>query len=961
MQTRLADLAAAGVSLFTQDSRLMKLRFSASSGLGEEALLAHRLVGEESLSAGYRHTLDCLSPDTQLELKRFLGQPAEISLRLPDGGHRLFTGLVTHAAQAGADGGFARYVLTLEPALALLAHRRNSRVFQDKSVPQIVCALLDEHLAANPAFPGVFQYHSLLSQDYPVRSYCLQYRETDLAFIERLLAEEGISYRYQHGPDPDTSIRRAHASGRSEDTLPQHTLILFDRNADLPPVRADAPEPSRRASPCRPVLRFHRSDGVETDDAIDTWTAERQLQSGKSTLASYDYQAVATHVGSDDSRLEHGERGTPLADGLEDYDPQTGYYGQDSAELTRYSALRQQAKDLAGKTFHGAGTVRHLMPGSWFELAEHPIHDWDGPEDRQFIVTGLTFSAENNLLADLGPEAKQSLGRLLHRAVDGTTPASRNTPPYRNTFRAVRRHVPIVPAYQQTTHQKPTAHGLTTATVVGPAGEEIYTDAHGRIKLQFHWQRKQDHPAGGADLDDHSLTWVRVAQPSAGAAWGTQYIPRIGQEVVVDFIEGDIDRPLVTGVVHNGTHRPPAFSGVGSLPANKTLSGHQSKEYKGNRYNELLFDDSTHEIRTKLSSEHGKTQLNQGFLIHPRSDGRGEPRGEGFELRTDQHGAIRAAQGLFLTTEAQPGASGPQLARPHAQSQLDAAYQLTQSLAEVATRQGADRLEHGPEPIAPDNAKEAPTRAGHLDHHVEALKAWAAGTNTDREAKTAQDEAGRQPLLVLSAPAGIAAITGQNLSLSAGTNLDCTAQRDTNQTSGRRWLANVGQHISLFVNGVKDKIALKLIAAHGKIQVQAQHGPLEATAQDDLTITSTQGKVVVAAQDELLLTAGGGYLRLKDGNIDIHCPGTVSIRGALHRFEGPDSLARAMNTWPSNNFDEEFILRWPFGEQPVKNRRFRLTRDDGTVIDGMTDAEGRTGLQRSLFVESLDFKILPEV
>ena len=626
MYATLADLAASGVSLFGQGSRLLKLRFAESSGFEAETLLPHRLTGEEGLSVGYRYVLECLSADTHLELKSLLGQPAEISLLLPDSGARLLCGLVTQASQAGADGGFARYVLTLEPALSTLRHRRNSRVFQDKTVPQIVTCILDEHLAGNAAFPGTFQYRSLLTKDYPVRSYCLQYRETDLAFIERLLAEEGINYSYSHGPEPETSLKAGSKSSRRRarderdepDALPQHTFILFDRNDDLPGCRSESDDDEESASDARSrdirnILRFHRTDGVETDDAIDVWTAKRRIQSGKSTLASYDYQAVSTHVGEDDTRINHGEAGTPLTDGFEDYDAQTGYYGSDPDEMARYTALRQQAKDLASKTFQGEGTVRHLVPGTWFELGDHPIHDQDGPEDRQFIVTQLSFTAENNLLGERSGEAKQALSGLLNRQ-GGIHPAtaSQNTPPYRNTFTAVRRYIPLVPEYQQTAHQKPTAKGLTTATVVGPEGEEIFTDEHGRIRIQFHWQRKQDHPEGGADRDDHSSTWVRVATPSAGAAWGTQFIPRIGQEVVIDFVEGDIDRPLVTGVVHNGTHHPPSFSGVGSLPANKTLSGHKSKEYKGSRYNELLFDDSTGEIRTKLSSEHGKTQLNQG-------------------------------------------------------------------------------------------------------------------------------------------------------------------------------------------------------------------------------------------------------------------------------------------------------------------------------------------------------------
>jgi len=347
---------------------------------------------------------------------------------------------------------------------------------------------------------------------------------------------------------------------------------------------------------------------------------------------------------------------------------------------------------------------------------------------------------------------------------------------------------------------------------------------------------------------------VRVAYPGAGAAWGDQYIPRIGQEVTVSFLENDIDRPLVTGVVYNGTHRPPTFSGAGTLPANKTLSGHKSKEYKGSRYNELLFDDSTGEIRTKLSTEHGKTQLNQGFLIHPRTEGKGEPRGEGFELRTDNHGAIRAAQGLFLTTEAQSGATGKQIARDHAQTQADAALELAKSLGEVATKQLADTIEHGPETI------------------------------------------------------------------------------------------------SLFVNGVKDKISLKLIAAQGKVQMQAQHGEFEITAERDITLTACKGKVTMAAKEEILLTSGGGYIRIKGGNIEIRCPDVVSMKAASHQWTGPQSLSTAMNSWPETTFDKD-VTRMI--EDP-NNADGQLTRDE--LLQRLGLPEVREKLKRTLckFPSELD-------
>ncbi|EEG07219.1 conserved hypothetical protein [Pseudogulbenkiania ferrooxidans 2002] len=152
--------------------------------------------------------------------------------------------------------------------------------------------------------------------------------------------------------------------------------------------------------------------------------------------------------------------------------------------------------------------------------------------------------------------------------------------------------------------------------------------------------------------------------------------------------------------------------------------------------------------------------------------------------------------------------------------------------------------------------------------------------------------------MILSAPAGLAATTDNSLTLAAGTNLDQIAQRDTQQTSGRRWLHNVGQHISLFVAGVKDSISLKLIAAKGKVQVQAQSDAMELTADRDVTITSCKGKVVVIAKEEILLTSGGGYIKLSGGNIDIHCPGTVSVKGAEHALSGPTSMNVPMTTMP---------------------------------------------------------------
>ncbi|AAQ57703.1 type VI secretion system Vgr family protein [Chromobacterium violaceum] len=859
-------LLSSFASAFGQDHRPLTLELG-SGQIAAEQLLPLSLDGEEGLSRAYRYTVTCLSPDGHIELKTLLGQPARIGIQDADGDETIRCGVVSQARLAGADGGFARYELTIEPPFALLRHRKTSRVFQDLSVPDIVKQILAEHQAANPAFART-QTLDIQVKPAPPRSYTLQYRESDFDFIVRLLHEEGYAWRFVH---LDEVTERGSEASRGNS--PQVELAVFDDALSLPAAKLER-------------VRFHRSDATEEEDGLTEWQAARQIVPGGTALASYDYKPVYSQQNRDDSHIDQGQTGQALQSSLTQYDAPGLYYADDEEQLGRYAQLRQQANDLQAKSFSGSGSVRGLLPGDWFRLDDHPAHDGDAAENREFVVTGQSFQVRNNLPQDLA----QHIG------------TESDATPFATSIQAQRRGIPLTPAYAGTEHAKPKSRGVQTATVVGPAGEEVHTDQHGRIKVQFHWQRPDEHPTIGAALDDKSSCWLRVAMPSAGAGWGHQFIPRIGQEVLVDFIEGDIDRPVITGVLYNGSHPTPDFSGAGALPANKTLSGIKSKEHQGGGYNELLFDDTPGEVRAKLSSEPGKTQLNQGYLAHPRSNGKAQPRGDGFELRTDHHGAIRAAHGLLLTTEAQNGASGKQLAREHAQSQLDAALSLSQALAETASGQLADAMETGPDEIGPDNAKAGKKTDGHLQHHADALKAWEAGSNTDKDGKTAKDQAGQQPLLVLSAPAGIAALTEQSHTVSAGQNLNLVAQRDANHTTGRRWLHNVGQHISLFVAGVKDKVALKLIAAKGKVQVQAQSDAMELTADKDVTITSCKERIVVNAKQEILVTAGGGYIRIAGGNIEVHCPGTVSVKGASHDLSGPASMNPPLPTLPKDKY-----------------------------------------------------------
>lgn len=913
-------ILSAFASPFTQQQRLFTLRFPEGSGIAGDMVLPHHLRGIERLSGTYLYQVEILSADAYLEAKHFLGQPAALAILLADGGERLVTGIVTAFGPIASDGGMARYVLHLEPCLAVLAHRFNACVRQDMAVPDVLKDVFDRHLRNNPVIERAFRVEFRLSSTYPTLSYCNQY-ESDLHFVQRLMAEHGMFYFFEFGHD---------------NAYPVHTLVIAD-------------DPHTLGAGLQPKIRFAGARATETEDTLTQWSALRKVQPGLVSLTSFEYKNVTTDQAREQTWIDQGDAGSQLASTLEDFDPRPHYYASGGDELERHATIRQQAHDFLAKQFSGASSVRGAAAGTTFELADHAVHDQDNPEQRQFVIVSLVAEAKNNFIqeSDTTQHQRQAARAdippvLMPWFGNGQTMLEQGMEqPYRNVMTCVRRGVPIRPRYAHTDYAKPTAPGAMTATVVGPEGAEIYTDELGRIKIEYDWQLPRNHPQGGADRNEKSSTWVRVVYPSAGANWGTQAIPRVGQEVAILFLHGDLDRPVCMGVLYNGTHRPPHFSGVGDLPANRALSGIKTKEVDGSQYNELLFDDTKDEVRTKLSSEHAKTQLNLGYLIQPRADGKGEPRGEGFELRSDAAGAIRAAQGLFLTTEAQPAAAGKLQGRDHAQSQLDAALALTKNLGEVATKQSADSVEAGPEKIETDNTKGQSVHSGHLQHHVDALRAWEAGSNTDKDNKTARDEPGRQPIMVLSAPAGLAAASGQNVTLAAGTNLDLVAQRDTNQTTGRRWLHNVGQHISLFVNGVKDKIAMKLITAQGKMLLQAQSDSIEATADKDFMITACKGKIVITGKEEILLTSGGGYIRIKDGNIDIHCPGVLSSKAADHKLSGPERMNASHPAFPKSLPTQPLIFNVDQAPQGLgtgwAGMPYKLFADGAVVKEGVLE------------------------
>ncbi|KAA0020832.1 type VI secretion system tip protein VgrG [Salinicola corii] len=835
----------------SQSQRLLTLDIAGAS------FIPHRLVGEERVSEPFCYRLDCISQQGDIELKTLMAQPANLSILQADGSYRRLHGLVSEAALLGEDGGVTYYQLTLVPWLKMLELGRDSRIFQDRSVVDVLTAVFDGHDLAKG------RYRFDLRRDYPARSYCVQYRESDFNFISRLCEEEGIFWYAEFADSTDSD---------KGDDFDGHRIVFTD---DVDTTRPVSPQ----------AIRFHRQAATEREDALTQWGGVRSQQPTRVSVGTFDYKqpSLTKRTGLDTL----SDQGNLPPTELYDYAGEYYYHGYERGE--RLTENRLEAHESRAKRFRGSGGARQLQAGRWFELTQHPLHDTGGEQERQFLLLGVTVHAENALPVSaqlqalpgsLQPRldaAKKAHGleadtadptgeRLSDYATGGTghflvdLEAQRRSQPYRHPL----------------THRRPVIGGPQTATVVGPANEEIHTDHLNRVRVQFHWDRQGQN-------DENSSVWLRVSQPNAGAGWGGVFVPRIGQEVLVDFLEGDADRPLITGRVYNGEQTPDWHS-------HGLLSGFKSKTYRGSKYNELVFDDATDQERVRLNSENEKSQLNLGYLIHQTGNTRGAFRGTGFELRTDAYGAIRANQGLYLTSWGQLGASGDQLDLTPARQQLDSAYQLSDSLSQSAADHNADALDSRTN--LKQAGEDADDRYGNSEQLADAKQDNARGASDSG----GRGEAARMkaPWLHMASPAGITLSTPESTHLAQGRSLSVSSGEDVNIATGKSLVASISEKLSLFVQ----KAGIKLFAARGKVEMQAQSDNLEATARRDLGVTSTEDKIDFAAAEEILLVSGGAYVRIKGGNIELHAPGKVTVKGATKSFGGPASLDSEMTELP---------------------------------------------------------------
>jgi type VI secretion system secreted protein VgrG len=501
---------------YKQDNRFIQVY----TPLDPDVLLLAGFHGQEGVSRLFNFELRMHSEKGDLTFNKIVGKSMTIKMLLSDNRVRYINGIVSSFTQGGSwilrDGrhhqNLANYNATLVPWLWLLTRTGDCRIFQGKSVPEIISEVFKEHKFSDFVFrlePG----------DYAKREYCVQYRETDFNFVSRLMEEEGIFYFFEHYEN-------------------KHVMVLADKYDHF------------KKSSLLPSISYSSNEYQEEDGEIRDWSVTQEVRPGKYTVTDFnfmrpEFDLTRTSNGADERKLE-----------VYDY---PGEFTEDK-QGERLARLRMEEEQSSMTVTNGTSSCRGLAAGYWFNLYDHYQSDFDQP----YVVLSVYHSAEQG--ANYHSTSESAAADFI----------------YSNRFQCIRYRTQYRPPRVTPV---PIVHGSQTAIVVGPDDEEIYVDQYGRVKVQFHWDRagkykvEKDKPG--------TSCWVRVSQNWAGKRWGAIFLPRVGQEVIVDFLEGDPDKPIITGRVYNGQSMPPY-----ELPEHKTISGIKSNSSSGGGgFNEIRFED----------------------------------------------------------------------------------------------------------------------------------------------------------------------------------------------------------------------------------------------------------------------------------------------------------------------------------------------------------------------------------
>ncbi len=722
-----------------------------------------------------------------------------------------------------------------------------------------------------------------MTGDDPFMTDACQFDETDFNYLSRRWEAAGWYYWYEHD-----------ATG--------HKLIVSSDSTRAPALDGGA------------EVRFHGEGGALEEDAIDRWSPVRQTMPSSFALNGFNFKDPRPSSITIPTLNQQGK-----VPEIESYEYAGAYGFKNFQDGDAQCRIRMEEIEAIAKHIEAEGNNRFLMPGRWFQLVEHFNHgvygrSSDARKD-DFVILSVRHIATNNYLQE---EDEKTL--------------------YRNWLTCTRKNIPWRPGRNfNSTDTKILAP--QTAVVVGPSGSDsIHTDEYGRIRVQFHWDREGDN-------DDRSSAWIRVSSSWAGAELGAAAIPRVGTEVIVQWLGGCPDRPIITGAVFNEHNMPPW-----TVPTQQALTGFRSRELTPNggnapagRSNHLVLDDTNGQIQAQLKSDHLYSQLSLGYITRIEDNrGRKDARGEGWELRTDGHGVLRSADGMLVTTER----------RDRGQSHITDMGETLQRLADA---------HHLHERQAKEAIGQEAQEWGHQDEVADILhsqnKAVAGTVGQFPELST--------PHLVLASAAGLVTSTVQSTHLSSEEQIALIAKRDVSIAAGDSLFASVTQTLRLFVRNA----GMKFLAAAGKISVVAKQDDIELIAAKVLTLISQTEWIDLKGKKGIRLHGAGSMVEISDkvqfftasptlfhGNLEtLGASPRPHTRAATHTTSSPSPLPHDNQT-----FDEQFQLIGSDGHTPIVNRRYRITADNGQTWEGRSDDRGLTQRVVTRSSAKLSLLLLPD-
>jgi type VI secretion system secreted protein VgrG len=706
--------------------------------------------------------------------------------------------------------------------------------------------------------------------DAPMTDAC-QFDETDSNYLHRRWEAAGIHYYYEHDEKG-------------------HKLVLADDSTRADPIDGD------------PQIRFHLHGGAEEEDAISEWSPVRFIEPTSVALRAFDFKGPRP---VEMSLPTLNKQGGVL--NIESYEYVGAYGFKNQTAGDRLVRLRLEEMEAAGKHFEVAGNNSRVMPGRWFSLVDRfgkfPFGDRHAAGVNNFLILDVRHVATNNYLQTAGQEAR-----------------------YSNQLTCIRKAIPWRPG-RGFNSVDTRMLAPQTAIVVGPQGQgSIHTDEYGRIRVQFHWDRT-------GIGNECSSGWIRVSSSWAGAELGLAAVPRVGSEVIVQWLDGSPDRPIVTGCVHNRHYMPPW-----TLPNQCALTGLRSRELTqgggnqgGGRSNHLILDDTHEHIQAQLKSDHQQSQISLGYITRiDGNSGRQHAGGEGWEIATSAWGVARAEKGMLLTTEAISSATPEAKDMGGALQRLDSAQDQHATLAGMA--ESAKAQESGQQAAIAD----AIARQNH----------GIRGGPADFPGLT-------EPQIVLASPAGIALSSASTVHLASTSTTAITGGKSVSIASGDLF-ASVANTFRLFVH----KAGMKLIAASGKVTIEAQRDELEVLANKVLTLISETDWVDIKGKKGVRLHGANCMIEVGE-QVQVFTSSPTLFHGNLQTL-APKSISQHFNERPTSRFDQEVRFLGP-DNNPAKDIDHEIHREDSSAIAGKTAANGTTGLQKSTGMDSYTIRYKGEL